>query len=176
VSHPTLVDFLGLMLGFALSQYLIYLAPLGVETPGHLPPLGRQALAFLSAPLRLTEGIVLLWPLFWLAQKIRGRTDPLTAAEWLWLFSLAGLVFTTGLVVWQGQGGMPAFLVPYAAKPRVIWYMVFVPAIAVVALVLALTGVFQHGPRPWTHSLALTLSLWPALPLAGILAPGCTLS
>jgi hypothetical protein len=176
LSRPTLVDFLLLLAGFALSQYLIRLAPLNVETPANFGPFARDFLTFFAAPLRLCEGIVLLCPLFRLSQRLRGRSDPLTGGEWLWWFSWAGLVLTGSLAIWQSQGGMPDFLAPYAGKPRLLWYVVFVPAMAALALVLSFTSLLRKDPLPWTHTLSLALALWPVLPLAVILASGGSFS
>jgi hypothetical protein len=171
--RPSVVDYLLLLAGVALSLYLIEIAPLRVEatdTPAGTP--ARYVVEFLARPLRLTEGVVLLGPLLWLTQRLRGRRQPLTAAEWLWGVSWVGIGLLTGLACWQTSGTMPEALAEWADLPRRLWYVVFVPATAALAVVLGLAGLLRRGPPPWTHSLAVALVLWPVAPLAGILALG----
>src|SRR5260370_42491274 len=81
-SRPTLVDYLLLLTGCGLSLYLIQLAPLPVTITGDV---GRAHTfgQHLGAPLRLSEGIILLWPLFFFLQRILGRAQVLTCRDLL---------------------------------------------------------------------------------------------
>jgi hypothetical protein len=56
--------------------------------------------------------------------------------------------------------------------PRKLWYLIFVPSMAGLAVVLGLAGLLRRGPAPWTHTFGVALILWPVAPLAGILAFG----
>jgi hypothetical protein len=172
-ARPALVDYVLLLSGCGLSLYLIELKPLhihaaeGVETP-----LARYLVEFLPRPLRLTEGIVLLWPLFFLTQLVRGRREPLTAAEWLWVVSCLGVALLTGLAAWENSGSLPEGLQAHADVPARLWYVVVVPSMAALAVLLGLAGLLRRGPAPWTHAFAVVLIVWPVGPLAGILTLG----
>jgi hypothetical protein len=172
--RPTLVDYVFLLGGVSLSLYLMQLGPLTAECGESATAASRLA-AFLPGPMRLTEGVVLLWPLFLTTQRLRGRREGLTAVEWLWVISWIGIVVLTALAALDGTGGLPDFLHRYAAAPRKLWYYVFAPSMAVLAVVLGLAGVVRRGPPPWTHSFGVALVLWPVAPLAGILALGASL-
>jgi hypothetical protein len=169
-SRPTLVDALFLLAGCALSLYLIGLNPLAAAPAEESPGPGLAALlAFLPAAMRLPEGVVLLWPVFFGTQRLLGRREALTGGEWLWVLSWVGVAALAGLDAWVAWGSPPAFL---HTRPRLLWYMTFVPAMAVLAAVLALAGLVRRRYPPWTHLFGLALALWPALPLALILALG----
>jgi hypothetical protein len=175
-SRPTLADFFLLLAGASLSLYLVDLAPLAVQVSADVSDArARAALVFLAGPLRLGEGVVLLWPLFFYLQRLRGRAQGLTAGEWLWVLSWVGVALLAALDVWRGTSGVLApsdFILQHAGKARVLWYRTLVPALAVVAGALVLAGLFRRRPAPWTHALGLALLIWPALPLAAILAFG----
>jgi hypothetical protein len=172
-SRPGLVDFLLLLAGAGLSLYLTQLGPLRAEASAEVADERLRALvAFLPGPLRLSEGIVLLWPIFFSLQRLFGRAQGLTSGEWLWVFSWLGVALLSGLSAWDTLGGLPEFLQPHAVRPRLFWYLVFVPVLAALAVVLAPFGLLRRTPLPWTHSFSLALMIWPALPLAAILALG----
>src|SRR5262249_42281862 len=64
VSRPSLFDFLAILAGLALSIYLMRLVPLNAEPTNPLEPRVAQVFGFLVVLIRLPEGIVLLWPIF----------------------------------------------------------------------------------------------------------------
>jgi hypothetical protein len=169
-SRPSLVDALFLLAGCALSLYLIPLNPLAA-TPAEDPPgpVAAALLAFLPGAMRLPEGILLLWPVFFATRRLLGRREALTGGEWLWVLSWVGVAALAGLDAWGVWGSPPAFL---HTRPRLLWYMIFVPAMSALAAVLALAGLVRRRYPPWTHLFGLALVLWPALPLALILALG----
>jgi hypothetical protein len=134
--------------------------------------LTRSLIEFLPRPLRLTEGVIMLWPAFYLTQLVRRRKEPMTAAEWLWVVSWVGVALLTGLATWDVSGTLPEVFRPYADVPRKLWYVIIVPSMAALATVLGLAGLLRRGPAPWTHTFGLGLILWPVVPLAGILALG----
>ncbi len=175
LSRPTVVDYLLLLAGGGLSLYLIHLAPLPVTVTGEASARAGDFIRFLGGPLRLSEGIILLWPLFFLLQRLLGRSDGLTGGEWLWVLSWLGIALLAGLDAWQSfreLPELPEFIREKPARPRALWYMTFVPAMAVLGVVLALLGMLRRGPSPWTQPLSVALMVWPALPLALILAVG----
>lgn len=170
-SRPSLVDYLAILGGMALSVYLISLSPLTAVPSNPVSPRVAQAFAFLATAARLPEGIVLLWPLFFLTQFF-SRTDGLTAGEWLWLLSFVGTLLLTALTAWQYLLGLPESFQPHAAKPRVLWHLTLPPALAGLALLVLAVDLFRARPTPWTHNFGLALVLWPAAPSLVVLAGG----
>jgi hypothetical protein len=172
-ARPALVDYVFVLGGCGLSLYLMELKPLRVgAAEGVEGAFARYFVEFLPRPLRLTEGILLLWPVFFATQLVRRRREPLTAAEWLWVVSWVGVALLTGLTAWENSGRLPESLAQYADVPFKLWYVLFVPSMAVLAVVLGVAGLLRRGPAPWTHSFAVALIVWPVAPLAGILALG----
>ena len=108
-SRPTLVDYFLLLGGFALSLSLLQLgSPLRVEPTEALPEALRDLVPGLAAPMRLPEGIILLWPFFYGIQRVRGRSQGLTSAEWLWVISWIGVALLTALSLAERQGLLAA--------------------------------------------------------------------
>src|SRR5947209_3370417 len=101
----------------------------------------------------------------------RRRQGP-TGAEWLWVLAWLGTALLTGLSAWARTDMLPEVLQPYVHKALLLWYLIFVPAMAALALVLAVLGLASSVPKPWTHQFGLALILWPALPLGAIFTLG----
>jgi hypothetical protein len=184
VSRPTLVDFLLLLAGVALSLYLVQVEA-GLRRQASLSPQPVRAapggdartdaaLAFFAVALRLGEGVVLLWPLFFFGQRFLGRSQGLTAAEWLWVVAWLGVALLGAADGWRSIPALspPEFLEKYAPRARLLWYLVFVPAMAALAGVLLVVGLFRSQPPPWTDRLGLALALWPVGPLVVIQSAG----
>jgi hypothetical protein len=172
-SRPTLVDYWLLLLGCGLSLYLIRTGPMPAEADdSRTDPVLREFVAALPDMMRLPEGVLLLWPVFLALQRVRGRKLGLTFGEWLWVLAWLGTALLAGLSAWQKWGVLPEFVQPYAAKPRVVWYVVVMPSMAALAGVMALGGLLRRIPAPWTHSCGLALVIWPVAPLSGILLWG----
>jgi hypothetical protein len=171
-SRPTLVDYIFLLIGCSLSLYLLSLSPLLVKPAGENATSAlRSCLAFLPAAMRLPEGIILMGPIFYLTQLVR-RVWTLTSLEWLWLINGMGVALLAGLAVWDRSGTLPAFMEPYATMPAKLWYLIFVPSMAVLAAVLGIVGMVRRAAVPWTHTFAFVLLLWPIAPLLGIISLG----
>jgi hypothetical protein len=172
-SRPTLVDFLLILAGVSLSAFAAPFSGLHVEPQPDMPPFVQpQLLQALPTFLLLPLGPLLLWPLFYGTQWVLGRRQPLTWGEWLWGISWLGHLLLIGWVAWATLGEPPAFLNPEPYRPPVVWVVLVVPALALIALVLALGGLIGAWRKPWTHAFGLALALWPALPWAGILLWG----
>jgi hypothetical protein len=172
-SRPALVDYLFMLGGCGLSLYLMEIKPLHASPAEGLEgSFTRYFVEFLPRPLRLTEGILLLWPVFFTTQLLRRRREPLTAAEWLWVVSWVGVALLTGLTAWETSGTLPEVLLPHTTVPAKLWYVICVPSMAALAVVLGLAGLLRRGPAPWTHSFAFALIVWPVAPLVGILTLG----
>jgi hypothetical protein len=175
VSRPSLVDYLLLLAGCSLSLLLLKLSPIRVEAG---PRAGSGALhdlvEALPDPMRLPEGIILLWPLFFLTQRLLGRVEGLTGAEWLWVIAWLGVVLLTALAAWERHGSLPEWLAGLVERypPRLLWYMVVIPVLGVLALVFLLAGLLRQEPPPWTHGLSIALVLWPLGPLGAIVLLG----
>jgi len=170
-TRPYLLDYCLLLCGFALSLYLMDLHPWPVEAADFVP--GRAlhvAVEFLPRLTRLPEGVILLFPFFFLPQFVLGRRQEIASGEWLWILAWCGTVALACVMVVRVVVGLPDWLDPYAQAVRWIWHLGFGTALALVALLLLLFGLIRRRPMPWTHGLGLVLVLWPILPLVGILA------
>jgi hypothetical protein len=75
------------------------------------------------------------------------------------------------MTAWEVQSGLPAWLQPHASKPRLLWYALFAPGMAVLALVFLIVSLFRP-PAPWTQNLGLALLIWPAGPSLAVLMLG----
>jgi hypothetical protein len=170
--RPSVVDYLFLLVGASLSLYLIELGVLTAEGGETSTP---AFLHFLPHAMRIPEGILLLWPLFYVTQRLRGRKEGLTAVEWLWIIGWIGIAVLTLLAALQTTGNLPESMQKYAATPRRLWYYVFAPVLAGLAVLLGMGGLLRRGPSPWTHTFGIALLLWPVGPLAVVLALGAAL-
>src|SRR5262249_22827588 len=123
-------------------------------------------LASLPHMLFLPVGVLLLWPLFYLTQRLAGRTQPLSAGEWLWGVAWLGVLVLTAWILWQAMGTPPEVLHPTNFKGHVfVGYAVGVLALAALALLIGLADMIGRWGQPWTHHCCLALVLWPTLPL-----------
>src|SRR4051794_26565145 len=88
--RPTLFDFVLVVAGFGLSLFLFQADSLRV-TPAPGAPLAAVTylVPILPQLVRLPEGVILLWPIFYLSQRVLGRHQGLTSGEWLWVFAWA---------------------------------------------------------------------------------------
>lgn len=148
-----------------LSALLGHLSGLRVETGSHNAWLLAWAQLF-PVFLFVPVGIILLWPVFFATQKLFGRPQGLTSGEWLlglaWLGAVAMLVW----VAWKASGTAPEALTADGFKQVVVLvYVLFMLSMGAVGLVLLLVGVVGRWSQPWTHTLALALLMWPAVPL-----------
>ena len=169
--RPTLVDYFLILAGFSLSLFLIRMKPWRFDAKDNLAAPVADLVAQLGDLIRLTEGVVLLWPLFLAVQSVRGRGQSLTAGEWLWVIAWLCVAVFTGLAAWEhfSKGPLPDWIKDHADTPRRIYYMVVAPAMAALAALFALGGLVTRAVVPWTHSFSLALVTWPVVPLAGIL-------
>jgi hypothetical protein len=170
-SRPTLFDFLLVVGGFALSIFLAQATSLMPMPKENAPPAAEKYLVpILPLLLHLTEGVILLWPIFLLTQRILGRREGLTSGEWLWVFAWLVAAVLTGLAWWQRWDNMPTFLREHLARVFLIGYLVVLPSMAAVAAVLILLGLIGRWQQPWTHTFGLVLIGWSALPAAAVFA------
>src|SRR5262245_7141523 len=110
-SRPRLFDYFLILLGCGISMLLAELSGLRAGTAIESPARFQTALLHIFPHLLfLPLGILLWWPVFFATQKIFGRKQALTVAEWL--FGLAWLValFLTVWILWKGLGTAPGFL------------------------------------------------------------------
>jgi hypothetical protein len=171
VSRPTLFDFLLIVAGFGLSLFLGELESLRViAAPGAPAAAATFVIPILPHLVRLPEGVILLWPIFFLTQRVLGRKQGITSGEWLWVIAWLAVALLTALAAWQATAPVPEFLRDLLPRAFVLGYLILMPSMAAVALVLLLLGVVGRWQQPWTHNFALVLLLWPALPVAAILA------
>ena len=168
-TYPSLVDYFVLLLGLALSVFLCRAGPLPVAPKDFVAAPLRPAVAALSDMMRLPEGVLLMWPIFLVTQRLRGRKQGLTSIEWLWIISWVGVVGLAALTAWKNGLGYPDAVQGYLLLAPRLWYVILVPSMAAVAVVLRFLSLFSRQAAPWTHSFGLALLVWPVLPLAGIL-------
>ena len=169
-SRPNLVDYFLLLLGFALSVYLTRVGPLPIQAKDFVSdPRLRQVVPYLSDLMRLPEGVLLLWPIFLLLQRMLGRKQGLTSIEWLWVLSWVGVAVLGSLSAWKNSIGFSDWLLPYLALAPRLWYVILVPSMAAMAVVLWLMSLFSRQAAPWTHAFGLALLTWPVAPLVVVL-------
>lgn len=169
--RPTLVDYFLLFAGAGLSVYLMSIAPVFGKPNDNASQFLRDIVHMvLPAAMRVTEGVVLMWPVLYGLQRLRGRNETLTAAEWLWVIAWVGVALLTALALWAhyGPGSLPDFLKEHANKPRLLWYVIFVPSLAGLALLFYLVSMVSRTPLPWTHACSIAMMIWPALPLVAV--------
>jgi hypothetical protein len=170
VSRPCFFDYLFLLAGVGLSLYLMRLAPIRAAPDESRDRYVAAVIEFLPALMRIPEGVILLWPIFF-ATQWPGRSRGLILGEWLWLLAWVCMVLITGLTAWETLIGLPTWLQPHATKPRLLWYALFAPAIALLALVFLIVSLLRP-PAPWTQNLGLALLIWPAGPSLAVLILG----
>ena len=172
VSRPTFLDYFLILLGCALSLYLVELsgslAKVPQNTPDFVPVIARNLLPTL---LFLPLGMLLFWPVFYTTQWLAGRPQALTAGEWLWGFAWLGAVGLVTWIGWQSFADAPEMIKSQATKEQVfVGYGVTVLALAAIALIISFLGLFSRQRPPWTHPFGLVLLIWPSLPMAGLMA------
>ncbi|HVS36315.1 MAG TPA: hypothetical protein VMS17_12160 [Gemmataceae bacterium] len=169
--RATFLDYLLILLGVALSVYLVRIGPLHVEAREAGADLRlRTVVTYLPEFMRLTEGVILIGPLLLAIQWLRGRKQGLTSIEWLCVLSWFGAAILAGLEGWRNA--FPDWAPPWSGRLPWLWYLIVVPSMAGLGLVMRLLGLFSRRPAPWTHALGLALLVWPVLPLAAVLAVG----
>jgi hypothetical protein len=172
-SRPTTFDFLVVVCGFALSQFLFEIKSLKVIAAPNAPAIAANYLVpILPQLVRLPEGVILLWPIFLTAQRLLGRKQGITTGEWLWIIAWLATVLLTALAAWQTTASVPEFVREQMPRIFVLGYLILLPSMSALALVLLVLGAIGRWQQPWTHYFALVLLLWPALPAGAILAFG----
>src|SRR5262245_61354116 len=103
--RPKWHDFILILLGITGSLLLTdmsdFRAAPGVDTPAWLgaEPAAVLFLRRLPHLLFLPVGVLLLWPLFYLNQRMAGRHQPITVSEWLWWVTWVAALAFVGLIV-----------------------------------------------------------------------------
>jgi hypothetical protein len=179
--RPTRLDYFLILLGVALSLALAELSGYQARIPHNAPEwvpdiVCRLLPTFLFLPL----GVVLFWPVFYITQRVLGRPQALTLGEWLWgvawLGAVSLVVWITCLALASATEGVFTPEVRNAAFSAEVKAAVFTGyaigalTLAAVALLLNVLDLVGRKRKPWTHAFGLVLMLWPALPLAGLLA------
>ena len=166
-SRPRFLDYFLILLGSGLSMLLAQMSGLQAHAATEAPD--RFLAAFLHifpALLFLPLGILLWWPVFFTTQKIFGRKQGLTVAEWLWGLSWLVALFLTVWIVWKGLGTAPGFLGTHDfQKGVIVGYIIYALSMAVIAVIVFFVGLFGRWSQPWTHHFSLALMIWPAVPL-----------
>jgi hypothetical protein len=167
-TRPRFFDYLLILVGIAGSVFLGELSGLRARAaqPDVAPWEAALERAFPKL-LLLPLGVVLVWPLFYLNQKILGRKRELTWAEWLWGLAWLGSLALAAWLVLNGLDAMPSFMTEAAFKNGVLFaYVLFVLSMGGLAALLFLVSLVGSRALPWTHMFGLALLMWPLLPLA----------
>jgi hypothetical protein len=162
-TRPRFPDYVLMLVGVALSVFLADFSGLHAR-PSQLTYstlVGALARVF-PALLFLSLGVVLFWPIFYLNQKILGRRQELTWAEWLWGLAWIGSLILAVWIAVRGLGSS-AEAVPTGV---VLAYVLFDLSLGALAAVLFIVGLLGRWAVPWTHTFGLALLTWPLLPLA----------
>jgi hypothetical protein len=164
-SRPRFLDYFLILVGSGFSLVLAELSGLRAssETPGRfLGALSHVFPQLLFFPL----GILLFWPVFYTTQKIFGRKQALTVAEWLWGLAWLADLFLTAWILWKGLGTTPGFLgTPGFQNGVMLGYLIVALSLAAIAFIVLIINLFGRWPQPWTHSFSLALMIWPVVPL-----------
>src|SRR5205085_2875994 len=140
VSRPTLFDYFLVVSGFGLSLFLSQAESLKVMPAEAATSAATSLILILPKLVRLPEGVILLWPIFYAAQRVLGRKQAITSGEWLWVFAWLVTALLTGLAAWQAWGTPFEFLTEHLPWVYIIGYVIVVPSMAAIALVLILLG------------------------------------
>lgn len=167
LSRPLLGDYICMLLGFALSLYLTALSRLQPSFTLTNPSVFLMALGqILSFLLFLPLGVILFWPIFYVIGKLAGRSQGLALGEWLWGLSWLVTLFLTVWICWAASGAAPEAVTSKDFTQAVFTgYGVYLLAMSVVAFCVWIVSLFRATLYPWTHTFALALLVWPALPL-----------
>jgi len=131
--------------------------------------LNNYLLPLLPTLLLLPVGILLFWPLFFLTQAVRGRTERISSGELLWGLAWLAVLPLTAWLAWQHWGTPPEWLAPATIKHTVFeGYTIGALALAALALLITLVGLVGRWRQPWTHTFCLALLFWPVLPIAAL--------
>jgi hypothetical protein len=168
VHRPTWIDFLFFLAGCGLSlvfaRWSGYSASSTSSTPNWVTD---ELLPFLTDFLFLPTGALLFWPVFYLTQWLRGRTESLKSGEWLWGVAWLALLPWTAWIIWQRWGTATETFQPELFKRWVfLGYAVAVLALGSLAVLITLIGMLGRWRQPWTHSCGLVLLIWPAIWMA----------
>jgi hypothetical protein len=168
VSRPSGLDYFLIFVGCSISLFLQQISYPTLNSKAETPPWVRDyVLRLLPMLTSLPLGIILLWPLFYSIQRLRGRPQALSAGEWLWGVAWLGAVILTAWVTWLHWGSPPEFLTDLKYPPQSIWTIIIVPTLAIIAVVIGLVGLVARWQQTWTHTFGLVLLIWPAIPLIG---------
>jgi hypothetical protein len=190
--RPTTWDLLLVTVGCAFSYYLLAISYSPTENTsipplplvrhfGHMRiepgggaklPIVKSLVLSLPDLMRLNEGILLLFPLFYLTQTLMARPLGFTTCEWMWIFAWLGTVVVAGLGAWQQFGDLSGVLHKVCNWTVVAWYMVFVPALGLIGASCWMYSVAQRKAVPWTHNFAAVLLVWPLPWLIALLVLG----
>src|SRR5687767_10948176 len=104
-TRPRFLDYLLMVAGSALSILLADLSGLHARPPEATSSAVVSAIArTFPSLLFLGVGVVLLWPVFYMNQRILGRKEDLTWGEWLWGLAWLGYLALTGWIAWKSTG------------------------------------------------------------------------
>jgi hypothetical protein len=166
VSRPRLFDYGLIWVGVGVSAVLAELSGLRARSPTPPGPGLEACLRAVPFLLLLPVGVILCWPLFYLSQWVLGRRHGLSAGEWLLGLAWLGALGFSFWIVGRGASSLPEPLTSDAAKQTVVFgYILTMLSLGALAVVVALIGMIGRWPQPWTHTLSITLLVWPAAPL-----------
>lgn len=164
-TRPRTLDFLLLCCGVGLSVFLAGLSGLQAGPP-ESAPLHATLLKVFPTLLLLPAGVLLLWPVFYTTQKIVGRRQELTLAEWLWGLAWLETLALAAWILLKGLGTAPEFMNSAGFQNALLLgHVIFLVSTGALAALLYVVGLFGRWAVPWTHTLGLALLMWPLLPL-----------
>jgi hypothetical protein len=132
-----------------------------------LPVDQLRAFPVVTLMLLLPQGVILLWPVFYTLQRLRGRPQVLSAGEWLWGFAWLGTILLTAWTLWL-HWSPPDFAKDLLYSPQAVWTILVLPSMALIAAIIGLIGLIARWKQAWTHTFGLVLIIWPVFPMAGL--------
>src|SRR4051812_30609952 len=100
--RPTWFDFFIILIGFALSLVLADWSGFAAHARENTPAwVAEYLLKYLRELLLMPVGVLLLWPLCYLTQWLRGRSEPMSSGEWLWGLAWLAVLPWVAWIIWQ---------------------------------------------------------------------------
>lgn len=167
-SRPRAFEYFLILLGIFFSALLAFWSQVHVSfEPDVAGTFERGLEPAVLLMLFLPVGIMLLWPVFYLVQKLMGRKQGLTSGEWLWGLAFLASILVAVIILWRALASPPEFLTAAGFQKNFLMaYVLYSLGMAAVALVIFLIGLVGRWVTPWTHTFGLVLLLWPLAPLA----------
>ncbi len=165
---PTWFDYFFVFAGCGISLVLVRILNFrAISTQATPDWMMEPLIKVLPEMMFLPVGIIVWWPLFFVAARIRGRSGELSWVEWFWGLLWLLNFFLVGSLLWVCWKGIPEVLEPYEIPKQIEeWLPIVLWAIGGAAVFFGVITAFSKKPSSWTHHFGLVLISWPAVVMA----------